>query len=152
MSVARMISAGSAVLACLISPLPTAEAEPDRDLMDFVVGNYALIGREPDGGSVYSGTANIGLSGDDHLVLRRKIDGHEIVAEGRFEVPSPPGEGRVLRFRWRDPAPILMTCLVGSDLDNYARLSCIWVREGSQPNEPGLEAMFPTANWPSAKP
>jgi hypothetical protein len=43
------------------------------------------------------------------------------------------------------PEPMLMTCLVGADLDNHARLTCYWLREGSQPAEPGLEAMFFTS-------
>jgi hypothetical protein len=53
------------------------------------------------------------------------------------------------------PEPMLMTCLVGADLDNHARLTCYWLREGSQPAEPGLEAMFPTSAWeakPSSEP
>jgi hypothetical protein len=52
-------------------------------------------------------------------------------------VPAPSGEGRVLRFGWKDPEATLMTCLVGSDLDNYARLTCVWLREDTQPSELG---------------
>jgi hypothetical protein len=43
---------------------------------------------------------------------------------------------------------MVMTCLIAGDLDNYARLTCNWLREGSGPKEPGLEAMFSTAAWP----
>jgi hypothetical protein len=32
-----------------------------------------------------------------------------------------------------------------ADLDNYPRLTCTWLHEGSQPAQPGLEAMFPAA-------
>ncbi len=113
-------------------------------LLSFVVGDYVIVGREPDGGTPYTGTARIELR-KSGLVLNRRRGEHDVTAMGRFEVPSPPGEGRVLRFRWQDPEPVLMTCLVGADLDNYARLTCYWLHEGSQPIEPGLEAMFPTA-------
>ena len=41
-----------------------------------------------------------------------------------------------------------MTCLVSTDLDNYARLTCVWWQPGTEPKQPGLEAMFPTAEWP----
>ena len=45
---------------------------------------------------------------------------------------------------------MIMTCLVSGDLDNYARLTCYWWHEGSDMKRPGLEAMFPTANWPKS--
>jgi hypothetical protein len=117
------------------------KAEADLPL-NFVVGDYVTVGREPDGGPAYSGTAHIEL-GEGGLLLKRRRGAHEITAIGRFEVPSPPSEGHVLRFRWYDPEPVLMTCLVSADLDNYARLTCYWVHEGSQIPAPGLEAMFP---------
>jgi hypothetical protein len=122
-----------------------AEAPP----LDFVVGDYVIIGREPDGGATYSGSARIALAGGS-LVLERSRADHRVSATGRLEVPSPPGEGRVLRFRWKDPEPVTETCLIGSDLDNYARLTCYWLRDGSEPRQPGLEAMFSTADWPGA--
>ena len=115
------------------------EAEPS---LNFVVGDYVMVGREPDGGPPYSGTARIEL-GEGGLLLNRRRGTHEVTAIGRFEVPSPPNEGHVLRFRWYDPEPVLMTCLVSADLDNYARLTCIWGHAGSQLPAPGLEAMFP---------
>jgi len=117
------------------------QADP---LLNFVVGDYVIVGREPDGGATYSGTARV-ESREGGLLLNRRRGGNEVTAIGRFEVPSPPNEGRVLRFRWYDPEPVLMTCLVSADLDNYPRLTCTWLHEGSQPAQPGLEAMFPAA-------
>ena len=146
-----MLRAITPVIAVLLAaPTLAAEAEPDDTMLNFVIGDYVIIGREPDGGAVYSGSARIGLADSGpagSLVLKRRVGERPITAKGGFEVPSPPGEGRVLRFRWQESAPIVMTCLVGSDLDNYARLTCVWLREGSQPAAPGLEAMFPTAAW-----
>ena len=117
------------------------QADP---LLNFVVGDYVIVGREPDGGATYSGTARVEPR-EGGLLLNRRRGGNEVTAIGRFEVPSPPNEGRVLRFRWYDPEPVLMTCLVSADLDNYPRLTCTWLHEGSQPAQPGLEAMFPAA-------
>jgi hypothetical protein len=126
---------------------PAESADESEDpLLSFVAGDYVIIGQEPDGGEVYEASAHIEL-GKGGLMMKRRRGEREIAAAGRIEVPSPPGEGRVLRFRWQEPDPVLMTCLVGSDLDNHARLTCVWFREGSQPKEPGLEAMFPTAAW-----
>ena len=113
-------------------------------LLNFVLGDYVIVGREPDGGATYSGTARV-ESREGGLLLNRRRGGNEVTAIGRFEVPSPPNEGRVLRFRWYDPEPVLMTCLVSADLDNYPRLTCTWLHEGSQRAQPGLEAMFPAA-------
>ena len=117
------------------------QADP---LLNFVVGDYVIVGREPDGGATYSGTARV-ESREGGLLLNPRRGGNEVTAIGRLEVPSPPNEGRVLRFRWYDPEPVLMTCLVSADLDNYPRLTCTWLHEGSQPAQPGLEAMFPAA-------
>ena len=123
----------------------------DDTLRDLVLGDYVTVGREPDGGIAYNGSARIEFDGD-HLVLRERRGEHQITAAGRFEVPSPPDEGRVLRFLSQDPEPVTMTCIVSSDLDNYARLTCLWLRQGTEPAEPGLEAMFPTAEWPDVAP
>jgi len=113
-------------------------------LLSFVAGDYALIGRGPDGGAAYAGTAQITQAGDQ-LILEREIGGRTVRAVGRVEVPSPPGEGQVLRFRWDDGQAVTMTCLVAGDLDNYARLTCLWTADEQAPKEPGLEAMFSTA-------
>jgi hypothetical protein len=115
-------------------------------VLSFVEGDYALIGQEPDGGTVYAGTARIAKDGDQ-LILDRRIAGRTQRAVGRVEVPSPPGEGQVLRFRWDDGRAVIMTCLVVADLDNYARLTCLWNAASQPSHEPGLEAMFPTAVW-----
>src|SRR5690349_9024042 len=114
-------------------------AESDDDpLLDFLVGDYAVIGRDPDGGAAYSGSARIERTGND-LTLARTRGERKVTAVGRLEVPSPPGEGqRVLRFHWKDGDAVTMTCLIGTDLDNYARLTCYWMRDGVEPRQPGL--------------
>ncbi len=132
MCIALVLSAGGAL---------AKDGKTDAEPLDFVVGDYVIVGREPDGGPSYVGIARIGL-GEGGLILNRRRGAHAITAIGRFEVPSPPNEGRVLRFRWYDPEPVLMTCLVSADLDNYPRLTCTWAHEGSQLPAPGLEAMF----------
>lgn len=139
---------GIAVLAtaALAAHPAIAESDDESFLPSFVVGDYALIGREPGGGGAYAGTARIDRV-EDRLVLERRIDGRTVRAAGRLE-PALHGETEVLRFRWQDGAPMAMTCLVSGDLDNYARLTCLWDVVGLPPREPGLEALFPTATWP----
>jgi len=113
------------------------------DLLSFVAGDYALVGRAPEGGGAYAGTATI-TQDSEQLILERRIGGRTVRAVGRVEVPSPPGEGQVLRFHWDDGQAVTMTCLVAGDLDNYARLTCLWAADGPSLKQPGLEAMFAT--------
>jgi hypothetical protein len=137
-----------AVAATIAAGAPAMADESDASvLMSFVAGDYALVGRGPDGGASYAGTAKIAEEGD-HLSLERQVGGRTVRATGRVEVPSPPGEGQVLRFRWTDGQAITMTCLVAGDLDNYARLTCLWGTDGKDLKEPGLEAMFSMTAWP----
>ena len=115
--------------------------------LDFFVGSYAIVGQEPEGGAVYSGSAEIKIDGSN-LVMTRRIGGHSTEAIGSFEV-ALGGEAKVLRFRSSARSAATMTCLSGTDLDNYPRLTCLWQRAGKAPASPGLEALFPTAAWKS---
>ena len=144
MAIARLLVL--AVIAALsTAPTLAKDAVPQSDdpLLDFVVGDYATVGRNPRGGTAYTGSARIERAADGLLLTETRSSGR-IKAEGRIEVPSPPGEVEVLRFRWRDPEATTMTCLVAGDLDNYPRLTCLWQLDRSEPAQPGLEAMFST--------
>ena len=145
---ARTLPIVFAVAACLCVASARAEdtKQDDDALLSFVTGEYVVLGRAPDGGAAYSGSATIEHDGNV-LLMKRRVGDKEIVAEGEADIALPPGERRVLRFRWRDPDPRTMTCLAHSDLDNYARLTCVWFTDGSEPQQPGLEALFPTAAW-----
>jgi hypothetical protein len=141
---ARMTIFILAVLLCL--PALAWSEDDENPLLGFVVGDYIIIGKEPSDGKVYSGKGKIEQKGKK-LIFNRKIGGRKIVAEGEIIVPSPPGEGQALRFRWNDRGPKEMICLINGDLDNYARLTCYWGKLPPGYNQPGLEAMFSTAPW-----
>lgn len=125
------------------------EPEGKSFLESFVVGDYALIGQFPDSTITYSGVARIDNSSGS-LTLTRQIGKQSIKATGRIEAPHPPGEGSVIRFRWIEKEPTVMSCLASGDLDNYARLTCYVVVEGQPHLQPGIEALFPMATWPTA--
>lgn len=134
-------------LAVVVPALLSVASAPDESerhiYYTLVPGRFALIGQFPDGGATYQGTAEItDQNGRLHLV--KHVDGKDVTAEGAVE-RADPGEADVLRFRW--PGHIA-TCLVGSDLDNYSRLTCHWTIDGSEHKKPGLEAYFPTESWP----
>jgi len=118
------------------------DKEIDDDFRRFVAGDYAMVGRRPDSGPAYSGTARIELRGET-LVLTRKIGQATTVYEGALERADPPSDRpRVFRFRWaQGKSKMLMTCLMRADLDNFARLTCEWA-DNPQHKDPGLEAFF----------
>jgi hypothetical protein len=129
-------------LAILISALSTATSADEKErhfYFTVVPGRFALIGQFPDGGATYKGTAEI----TDHkgrLRIVKHVGGKDVTAEGTVE-RADPGEADVLRFKWPGHTA---TCLVGSDLDNYSRLTCYWTINGVKHKKPGLEAYFPT--------
>ncbi|RVU38928.1 hypothetical protein EOI86_06595 [Hwanghaeella grinnelliae] len=117
---------------------------------DFFAGDYVVVGQLPDGRAAYSGNARIAADGDG-LSMQLRIDGETTSAAGRFDIPSPPGEGMVLRFveasgAWKS------TCLWHVDLDNYPRLTCTKLLAGADHTAPGLESFFPTGAWPDSAP
>lgn len=129
----------------VLSVLPAAAPLADEDVwLSFVPGRFVLIGRNPDNGDAYAGTAIVSRLGNA-FSLERTIGAKTIRARGSIDVPYPPGEGKVLRFRWHDGSARLMTCLVSGDLDNYPRLTCQWGCEADQHLAPGLEAYFSRA-------
>jgi hypothetical protein len=144
----RVTLAMAGTILVLAAQPAVADGSDGSFLISFVAGDYAVVGRKPDGGAPYAGTATISED-RPQVVLERRIGGRTVRAIGRVEVPSPPGEGHVLRFRWNEGQAVTMTCLAAGDLENYARLTCLWGADGEPPQEPGLEAMFPTATWPA---
>jgi hypothetical protein len=144
-----MVMAGLILFSATLTVAKDDKEEPF--LLSFVVGDYAIVGQYSDSSTAYSGVARIEKR-KDGLALTRRIGPRTITADGWIEVPHPPAEGEVLRFRWIDKDPMLMTCLVNGDLDNYARLTCYVIPEGRKYIQPGVEAMFPTNTWPSNAP
>ncbi|HEX4953366.1 MAG TPA: hypothetical protein VF017_08235 [Thermoanaerobaculia bacterium] len=141
-------------LPLLLVMAASVAAEPEDPLASFrwTVGDYALVGREPERGALYAGRATIEVSMGRFKMLRWLENGTTATLEGRVEMASPPGDVQVLRFRGPETRPRTYTCMAGSDLDNYARLTCIWTYDDkTSPREPGLEALFPTAVWPEAR-
>ncbi|MEO8503449.1 MAG: hypothetical protein ABI609_06085 [Acidobacteriota bacterium] len=119
---------------------------------DFFAGDYALVGREPGSGPAYAGRARIEGRGAT-LKLFRRIEGAATETYTGAVEKLPGGETEVLRFRGPAKQPRTLTCLIGGDLDNYARLSCYWTYDADpQVKEPGLETFFATGAWPDDAP
>lgn len=135
-------------LGCLLVQ-PAAAADDESPLWDFVRGRYTLIGRHPDSQATYTGTAKIERVGQQ-LRLTRMIAGRQERLFGLVR-RADPGEAMVLEFKWGQRQPMEMVCLVGSDLDNYARLTCHWGKAGNPHVQPGMEAYFAQEPWDPLK-
>lgn len=138
-----------ALLLALVFAAPAAwagEAE-NRPEIDFVVGHYVLIGRDPDSTRVYTGSARIEREGD-RLRLSREVAGKTSRIYGIVR-RADPGDAYVLAFAWGDKPALEMVCLIGGDLDNYARLTCQWGQRGKPYKQPGMEAYFSRESWGS---
>ncbi|HKY92955.1 MAG TPA: hypothetical protein VJM11_18025, partial [Nevskiaceae bacterium] len=121
------MNAGAILAIVLAAALPAvaaaaaADEEEPHPYYSFVPGRFAVIGQLPDGGAAYQGQARIAHV-EGRLQLLKEIGGESVTAEGTVE-RADPGEADVIRFRGKD---FEQTCLVRLDLDNYARLSCLW--------------------------
>lgn len=132
-------------LACLMAQPAFAMDDDESPLWSFVPGRYTLIGRQPDSQATYTGTAKIERAGKQ-LRLTRVIAGRQERIYGIVR-RADPGEAWVLAFKWGAKQPMEMVCLVGSDLDNYARLTCHWGKAGNPHRQPGMEAYFAQEPW-----
>ena len=137
-------------LACLLVQPTFAAADDERPEWSFVPGRYTLIGRQPDSQATYTGTAKIERVGKQ-LRLTRMIAGKESRISGVVR-RADPGEAWVLAFKWGEKQPMEMVCLIGTDLDNYARLTCHWGKSGNPHAQPGMEAYFAQEPWAPVKP
>ena len=136
--------------ACLAGTPARAADEDEAPEWSFVPGRYQLIGRHPDSLSTYTGTARIERVGKQ-LRLTRTIGGRKSQVFGVVR-RADPGEAWVLHFKWGDNQPMEMVCVIGSDLDNYARLTCHWGKAGNPHTQPGMEAYFAQEPWDPVKP
>ncbi|MFP8965213.1 hypothetical protein ACKC9G_01345 [Pokkaliibacter sp. CJK22405] len=129
---------------------PVSAIQPDAEQLAFMegftAGHYRIIGQLPEGGDTYAGEITISRIGEGDaptgLKLTRKINGQVIEARGAFE-PALGGEATVLRVRFTEKGIAYeQTCLPGSDLDNYARVTCYQYDTKRSPKLPGMEAWF----------
>lgn len=129
-----------ATLLLLLHSVSIAKAT-DELLYMMVQGKYLLVGKALDSEETYHGKVQIKDIGGI-LRVERKINGK--VIEGTAAIgPALNGEAKVLRIRFSDGKNNFeQTCLVRSDLDNYARISCYLYQPEIHTNNPGLEVLF----------
>lgn len=137
-----MLRCAALFLCSMMTAAGAAVAAEEPPYLDFVVGRYRVVGQQPDGGATYAGQARIERHGDG-LRLIRRIGQQTRHITGTVR-RADPGEAWVLSFAWVEGAKqkMEMVCLIGTDLDNYARLSCHWGKAKNPHRFPGMEAYF----------
>jgi hypothetical protein len=154
-----MVSLRAVSLALLLVLTGQASGQPTEcvesgngnlPLPGFFDGDYALVGKNPDGGAAYHGHARIETEGCA-MTLRRRIGDQERIASGGWKALDHPQGAVVLEFRDAADGAVLK-CQFDVDLGNYPRLTCLRTMIGIVHSEPGLEALFPTTSWPDTAP
>ncbi len=126
-------------IACFV--LPFSAAAEMSFLEEAQIGRYILIGKAIDSDVTYHGKVEISAE-DGKLVVIREIDGRSVSGSAAIE-PALNGDTRVLRIRFSENGrKYEETCLFGSDLDNYSRISCYLYEPDVPTDTPGLEALF----------
>ena len=107
----------------------------------MVPGNYILVGKALDSEATFIGKVVI-ESTEREFKVTRVVAGKPVSGVGKIEAAAN-GDAKVLRVRFSDNSiSYEQTCMVGSDLDNHARISCYLYRPGVQTMNPGLEVLF----------
>jgi hypothetical protein len=130
------------IIILLLVAEPGTSAENDTDfLYGFLKGSYELIGRWPDSKETYSGKI-IFEKDRGHFRVVRLINGKKITGIGKIETVTSD-KVKVLRIRFKqDEREYEGTYLIGSDLDNYGRLTGYLYLKNGKTKNPGLEAFF----------
>ena len=136
----------TAVLAIALSSLTfAAEPLPDNDqenaLLTFLENTYEVIGRHPGSGRMYEGRVTLERK-ENKLVMTRRINGKKTVGTGRI-VAATPDSIPVLQADFSEgKQKYRATYVIGSDLDNYARLTGKIFMAGKETKKSGMEALF----------
>lgn len=128
------------ILLIFFSVAVANETESDF-LADFIIGEYLLIGKKIDSDQTYFGRLKIYTTAEG-LKITRTINKKTIIGDAAIET-ALAGEANVLRMRYiENNASYESTCLIQSDLDNYARISCYLYQPHITTDHPGLETLF----------
>jgi hypothetical protein len=116
-------------------------APPDAPfLLEFLAGDYRLIGQQPDSGAPYVGKVTLREQKGQFQVIRKTGD---TTTHGTGSITTAGEATAVLRCRF-DVAGVAYeaTYLWRSDMDNYPRISGYVYRKQGETKSPGLEALF----------
>ena len=109
-------------------------------LLEFLAGDYRLVGQQPDSGTPYVGKVSFRERKGQFEIIRT-VGGTTIHGTG---IITTGGEGTaVLRCRFTvTKVAYEATYLWRSDMDNYPRLTGYVYHKQGETKSPGLEALF----------
>ena len=112
-----------------------------QQLEGYIQGTYLLIGKHLDSTDTYYGELSISKS-ESGLSVTKTISGN--VIRGTASIAHATSEHTPdLKIRFNeDGKDYEEACLVASDLDNYARITCYLYIPGTKTKNPGMEAFF----------
>jgi len=130
---------------CCISLSFAAEPLKDKvhenDLLTFLENTYEVVGRYPEGGPTYCGTVTLTRK-DNELVMARDIKGKKTIGTARLDFATADAVS-VLKAEYTEgKKKYQATYIIGSDLDNYARLSGWTYFKSYETKKPGMETLF----------
>lgn len=136
----------AAVLLLIVSSyafagVPLEDKDREDSLLGFLTGFYEVIGKSPDGGGTYHGTMTLMRKGRE-LVITRTIKGRKttgtakIIAATSDKIPVLQADFTEGKQKHR------IIYMIGSDLDNFGRLTGKVFFSDRETKIPGLEALF----------
>lgn len=128
----------SLILLLLFSAFTHAE----EDFLEMMVqGKYLIVGKAIDSEKTYIGKISI-VKDKDTLQVIRTIDDLQVTGSAAIET-AIGGDAKVLRIRFKEQEKKYEeTCMVSSDLDNNARISCYLYQPNVTTNDPGFEVFY----------
>ena len=110
-------------------------------LYGYLQGTYILIGKAPDSNVTYYGTMEF-INEENGLKVIRAVSGKIVTGEGKIEYATAD-KIQVLRVGFTEnEKKYEATYLIGSDLDNYGRLTGFLYEKDGKTKLQGFEALF----------
>jgi len=121
--------------------VPLKDLDREDSLLGFLTGSYEVIGKRPDGGGTYHGTITLMRKGRV-LVITRTIKGRKTTGTAKI-IAATADEIPVLQADFAEGKQKMRAIyMIGSDLDNFARLTGKVFFPERETKIPGLEALF----------
>ena len=110
-------------------------------MLTFMEGTYEVIGKYPENGRIYTGAVKLARK-DHELMMVREIKGKKVFGKAKI-VTATADAVPVLQANFTEGKDhFQITYIIGSDLDNYARLSAGYIMREKKPKKPGMETLF----------
>jgi hypothetical protein len=120
---------------------PLKDKDKEDALLNFLEGYYEVVGKHPEGKGTYLGTMLL-IRKEHELQIIRTIKGKESTGSARI-ITATADNIPVLQAEFsQGKDKMRATYIIGTDLDNFARLTGKVYFTGKKTKNPGIEALF----------